>query len=56
MTTTFMNAFHGPFAHAEKKPGIVSSLLECITIVQPASVPIQEMWQLGRETIMYPPA
>ena len=24
--------------------------------VQPASVPIWEMWQLGRDTIMYPPS
>ena len=25
--------------------------MECIDIVQPASVPIREMWQLGRDTI-----
>ena len=26
-------------------------IVECIDIVQPASVPIREMWQLGRDTI-----
>ena len=26
-----------------------------IVIIQPASVQIWEMWQLGRDTIMYPP-
>ena len=31
-------------------------LVEYIVIVQPASVQIREMWQLERDTIMYPPA
>ena len=31
-------------------------LVECIGIAQPASVPNQEMWQLGGDTIMYHPA
>ena len=30
--------------------------MECIVIVQPACVPIREMWQLGRDTIIYQPA
>ena len=36
--------------------GCMPPLVECIVIVQPASVRIQEMRQLGRDTIMYPPA
>ena len=31
-------------------------LVECIIIVQPANVSIREMWQLGMDTIIYPPA
>ena len=31
-------------------------LVEYIAIIQAASVQIQEMWQLGRDTIIYPPA
>ena len=38
-----MDAFYEPFA-------------EYTAIVQPASVQIWETWQLGRDTIMYPPA
>ena len=54
MPATFMNALYEAFAHALKKPGVVSHpLVEYITIVQPANVRILEMWQLGRETIMY---
>ena len=36
--------------------GCTLPLVECIVIVQPACVPIQEMWQLGRDTIMNPSA
>ena len=44
MTATLMNALHGPLAHALKKPGVVTyPLVECIAIVQSASVPIQEI-------------
>ena len=35
--------------------GCTPPLVEYIAIVQPASVQIREMWQLGRDTIMYPP-
>ena len=34
--------------------GCTPPLLEYIAIVQPANVQIREMWQLGRDTIMYP--
>ena len=45
------------FAHAFKKPWVVTHpLMEYIAIDQPASVKIREMWQLGRDTVMYPPA
>ena len=54
MTATFMNALYEAFAHALKKPGVVyHPLVEYITIIQPANVRILEMWQLGRDTIMY---
>ena len=59
MTATFMNAFYEAFAHAWKKPGVVPHpLVENIAIDQPASysVQIREMWQLGRDKIMYRPA
>ena len=37
--------------------GVVShTLVENIAIDQPARVQIREMWPLGRDTIMYPPA
>ena len=52
-----MNAFYEAFAHAQKKPGVVPPpLVEYIAIVQPGSVYILEMWQLGRDMIMYPQA
>ena len=38
----------------KKKPGVVPSphsLVECIAIVQPASVPIREMWQLPKKSL-----
>ena len=45
------------FAHAEKRPGVVAHpLVEYNAIGQPASVKNREMWQLGRDRIMYPPA
>ena len=52
-----MNAFYKPFGNAQKKPWAVSipSLVECISIVQLASVPIKEIWPLGRDMFMYPP-
>ena len=35
--------------------GCTPSLVEYIVMFQPASVQIPEMWQLGRDTIMYSP-
>ena len=38
----------------KKKPWVVPSphpLVECIAIVQPASVPIREMWQLPKKSL-----
>ena len=42
MTTTFINALYEPFENAWKKPGLYP--VECVSIVQPASVPIPVMW------------
>ena len=52
-----MNAFYEPFAHAQRKPWVVSThpLWNALPVFQLASVPIQEMWRLRRDTIMYPP-
>ena len=57
MTATFINAFYEPFAYAQKKPWVVPThpLWNALSIFQLASVPIQEMWWLGMDTIMYPP-
>ena len=56
MTVTFMNAFYEAFcAYSKEAWGCTPPLVEYIAIVQPASVQIQEMWQLGRDTTMYPP-
>ena len=57
MTATFTNAFYEAFVHALKKLGVVPHpLVEYTAIVQPACVRIWEICQLGRDTIMYPPA
>ena len=52
-----MNAFYEPFAHAQRKPWVVSihPLRNALPVFQPASVPIREIWRLRRDTIMYPP-
>ena len=57
MTTTVINAFYGPFADAQKKPWVEPThpLWNALPFVHLASVPIREMWCLGRDTIMYPP-
>ena len=53
-----MNAFYEPFCACLKEAWGCTPprLVECIAIVQPASFPIREIWRLGRDTIMYPPA
>ena len=47
----FCACFKEAFGYTPPPP-----LVEYIVIVQPASVQIWEMWQLGRDTIMYQPA
>ena len=58
MTATFMNAFNEVFAFCpclKEAWGCTPPLVEYIAIVEPASIQIWEMWQLGRDTIIYPP-
>ena len=50
MTATFIEAFYEPYAHALKKPGVLPQPLWS----QLAPVWIREMWQVGRDWIMYP--
>ena len=60
MTATFINAFDEPFAHAKKKtvytfvPRPPPPNVEYVANVQLAGVPIQVMWQLGRDTSHVP--
>ena len=55
MTDTFVDAFYEACVHAEKKPWVLTQpLVEIIAIVQPASVQIWIIRQLGRDTLMYP--
>ena len=57
MTATFMNAFYEPLRMVKRSLELYPPhpLWNQLPIFQKASVPIREMWWLGRDTIIYPP-